>query len=68
MTISRKEEFEATQFAIELLMPWEWVERDMEGIDPSDDRAVKRLANKYGVPPTIMSGRLFEIWREKNRK
>lgn len=49
---------EANQFAMELLMPAEWIMRDAAGVDIADDEAVARLAKKYRVPVTAMAIRI----------
>lgn len=62
--MSRAMEIEANAFAMELLMPFDWIARDAEGIDICDDRAVTKLAKKYAVPPFTMAYRIGEIRRE----
>lgn len=55
---------EATIFAIELLMPEEFLRRDITklgGIDIADDVAVGRLANRYRVPSSAMAIRLGQL-------
>lgn len=56
------EDIEANYFAMHLLMPTDFLLRDIGGgIDLSDDRAVKRLADRYKVPVGLMAMRLQEI-------
>lgn len=54
-------DFEANEFAMELLMPAEWVARDAAGLDLADDAGVQRLAQKYRVPTAAMALRLGAI-------
>lgn len=53
---------EANTFAIELLMPEEWVRRDAAGVDLLDDRQVERLAKRYKVPNSLMAFRLGQLF------
>lgn len=59
-----RQETEANAFAMELLMPFDWIVRDCQGIDLCDERAVEKLARKYGVASTVMAVRIGEIRRE----
>lgn len=62
--MSDLEEREANQFAMELLMPSEWVRREIRklgGIDLCDDKKIQKLAKMFGVPQTIMAIRLGQI-------
>ena len=55
---------EANAFAMELLMPFDWIVRDAAEIDLTDERAVDRLAKKYRVPAVTMAVRIGEVRRE----
>lgn len=57
-------EAEANAFAMELLMPFDWVVRDCQGLDVSDERAVAKLASKYKVAPTVMAMRIGQVRAE----
>jgi len=55
---------EATTFAMELLMPENFVRDEVVRIgayDLTDDRWVKALANKFKVPMTLMAIRIGEL-------
>lgn len=55
---------EANAFAMELLMPELFVRLDLEkagGIDIDDQRALSRLARRYGVSITVMAVRLGQL-------
>ena len=55
---------EANAFAMELLMPENWLRRDvakMGGIDIEDDKKVKKLAERYKVSVQAMTVRLGQI-------
>lgn len=52
---------EATAFAMELLMPEEWVRRDAKGIDLLDTLAVEKLAKTYQVSVPLMSFRIGQL-------
>lgn len=54
-------EAEANAFAMELLMPFEWLAQDCRGVDVSDENAIAKLAKKYQVAPTVMALRIGEI-------
>ena len=59
---------EANRFAIELLMPRDWVLRDMAAlgpIDAIDDRRIVELAKRYGVSTQMMTLRIAELARER---
>lgn len=56
-------DIEATAFALELLMPREWVLRDSAGLDLFDDKALEKLAKRYRVTPAIMAMRIGELRR-----
>lgn len=52
---------EANAFAMELLMPEEWVRRDAKGIDLLDTLAVEKLAKMYQVSVPLMSFRIGQL-------
>lgn len=52
---------EASAFAMELLMPFDWIVRDAAYIDLCDEEAVAKLAKKYRVPATAMAVRIGEV-------
>lgn len=58
-------EREATIFAMELLMPRAWVERDMKKILEEcgglDEDHVEQLAKRYGVSAVVMTLRLCDL-------
>ena len=54
-------EAEANAFAMELLMPFDWIKRDAVGIDLTDEVAVAKLAKKYRVPTVTMAARIGEV-------
>jgi Zn-dependent peptidase ImmA (M78 family) len=60
-------EAEANEFAMELLMPSDWLLADvrkMGGFDVCDDDKLAKLAKKYRVPVTLLTlrlGMLMEI-------
>lgn len=60
----RQEDAEANLFAMELLMPEEFVRkavRDMGGIDLANAKALKKLADKFKVDPGIMAISLGQL-------
>lgn len=60
-------EQEASQFAMELLMPKDFVITEMKKIpnfDFMNDRDVRKLADKFKVVPAVMSMRLGQLMRE----
>jgi len=61
MTDMAAMEAEANAFAMELLMPFDWVLKDCQGVDVSDERAVAKMASKYRVAPTVMAMRIGEV-------
>ncbi len=68
MTAGRKMEAEANAFAMELLMPADWVRREVAnlgGVDIEDDRKVAKLAKKFGVSAAVMVLRLGELSAEQ---
>ena len=57
-------EREANLFAMELLMPTSFLERDikqMGGIDFADDRDIDKLAKRYKVSHSLMAIRLGQL-------
>lgn len=54
-------DLEANRFAIELLMPEEWINRDCKGIDIFDEKAISKVARKYKVPTHMMAARMLEL-------
>lgn len=61
-------EAEANLFAIELLMPADWVRRDAKGIDLLDDAAVAKLAKRYGVTSSLMAARIGQLFEQSKPK
>lgn len=55
---------EANLFALELLMPFDWIVKDAAGVDLTDDAAIEKLAKKYGVPAATMAIRIGQIYEE----
>lgn len=52
-------ETEANVFAVCLLIPKEFIKRDLaNGLDLTDDTQFKKLCNKYQVTPAMMTLRL----------
>lgn len=58
---SDEEEKEANAFAMELLMPTDWLLKDLKQIDIGDDKGVARLAKKYGVAKHVMAMRIGQL-------
>lgn len=57
-------EAEANAFAMELLMPSEFLLRDLKqmgGIDLADDEQVAKLAKKYRVAVSLMAIRIGQL-------
>ena len=65
MTQQEEQEEEANYFARCLLVPREFLLRDIAAmggqIDISDDDALKSLAKKYGVSLGVMAMRLMDV-------
>lgn len=64
LTLAEIEEHEANRFAIELLIPLEFLAREVEamgGVSLVDDKKVIALAKKFEVPIGIMVLRLIEL-------
>ena len=57
-------EAEANAFAMELLMPFDWIVRDAANLDLDDEAAVARLAKRYRVSTTTMAIRIGEVRAE----
>ena len=60
----RNMEAEANAFAMELLMPADWLRADIEsmgGIDIEDDAKLTKLAKKYRVSLQVMAIRIGEL-------
>lgn len=64
MTAAELQDAEANAFAMELLMPFDWIVRDANGLDLCDERGVEKLAKKYRVAATVMAVRIGEVRRE----
>lgn len=61
-------EREANIFAVELLMPFEWLVADLHklgGIDVENDPRIKGLAKRYGVSEQIMTVRIAQMINDK---
>lgn len=57
-------EAEANQFAMELLMPRDWLLRDLKamgGVDMADDAEIAKLARKYLVATSLMAIRIGQL-------
>lgn len=62
-------EKEANEFAMRLLVPTEFLLKDMEaGIDLTDDRAVERMAHRYRVPVAVMVLRIQQVSKEHKKR
>lgn len=60
----RDMEAEANAFAMELLMPEDWLRADikeMGGVDIEDDKKVRQLARRYKVSDSIMALRIGQL-------
>ena len=65
------EDLEANEFAMHLLVPTEFLRKDliaMGGIDIADDKDLKILAHKYQVSQTIMALRIEQVIAESKRE
>lgn len=59
-------EAEANAFAMELLMPEEWLCADivaMGGIDIEDEAGIQKLAKRYRVSKQVMTVRIGQLLR-----
>jgi Zn-dependent peptidase ImmA (M78 family) len=57
-------EIEANAFAMELLIPSDWLRADMAnlgGVDMESDHVIADLAKRYGVSRQIMTRRIVEL-------
>ena len=64
MNVTEKMEDEATQFAMELLMPVDFVRAEvakMKGRDIGNDEPIRELAKKFQVPMSIMAIRIGQL-------
>jgi Zn-dependent peptidase ImmA (M78 family) len=64
---ARVMDVEANAFAMELLMPADWLRADIAelgGIDIEDDKVISDLAKRYGVSRQIMTRRIVELETE----
>jgi len=64
MTEDQIMEAEAYAFAMEILIPADWLRADIEklgGIDIDDDKKLSRLAKKYSVSLQVMAIRIAEL-------
>ncbi len=52
---------EANAFAMELLMPFDWIVRDSAGLDLEDEKRLNALAKRYLVSPVVMAVRIGEV-------
>jgi Zn-dependent peptidase ImmA (M78 family) len=57
---------EANDFAMELLMPEQFLLKDMAGLDIADDSAIERLSRKYRVPAGVMAIRIGQLRERKS--
>lgn len=58
------EEHEANYFAMCLLMPEQFLRKDlaeMDGIDLTEDQPIRKLAQRYGVSVALMTLRLSQL-------
>lgn len=62
MTVAQQ--VEANAFAMELLMPFDWIVRDAADLCLTDDDGIAKLAKRYRVPVSVMAVRLGEVRRE----
>lgn len=58
-----QEDAEANQFAMELLMPEDLLRAEIKKhpIDVCDEKAVKKLADKFRVPESVMAIRIGQL-------
>jgi Zn-dependent peptidase ImmA (M78 family) len=69
MTQAETEDAEANLFAMELLMPEQFVRKEVskiKGFDILEDNHMKQLANKFKVPTSIMAIRFGQIYNIEN--
>ena len=57
------EDWEATQFALELLMPAAWLRREVAvgSLDVESEPRIAALAARYGVSEQVMTLRLVQL-------
>lgn len=68
LDLSEVEELEANVFAMELLMPEEFLRRDLTelgSIDVCDDANIRKLAKRYEVSEQLMTFRIADLLRRK---
>jgi Zn-dependent peptidase ImmA (M78 family) len=59
---------EANAFAMALLMPADWLRREvaeMGGFDPTDETAARKMAQRYGVSPIMLAFRIGMLFGQK---
>lgn len=63
MNKDQRMEAAANAFAFELLMPEEWLRRDIGpgGVDIEDEKRVAALAKKYRVSVSVMTLRIGQL-------
>jgi Zn-dependent peptidase ImmA (M78 family) len=54
-------EHEANIFAMELLMPFDFVVKDIQGLDLTDDQEIDKMANRYRVPRGVIAMRIADV-------
>ena len=61
---------EASLFAMELLMPFDWIVKDIDGcvIDVEGSPKIKELAKRYQVSEQLMTVRVFDVLAELRRQ
>ena len=68
--MTREEEQEANEFAMELLMPRDWILEAFEGYDGSDifdSERIKKIAKKFGVTTELLVYRMGQL-RDRQRE
>ena len=58
------DDIEANLFAIELLIPWDWICKDIDrlgGIDVESDPNIQVLAKRYQVSEQLMTFRIASL-------
>lgn len=66
--INSNDELEANEFAMELLMPSEWLLRDCKRIGLFDTKAISKLAKKYRVSNEILVYRMGQLQDRKSKQ
>lgn len=64
MLWTQAQDMEANAFAMELLMPFDWIVRDAADLCLTDDAGIAKLAKRYRVPTSVMAVRVGEVRRE----